>query len=149
MQQTTIRNILESKGYETWSVSPDTSVFDALCKMGEKNIGAVIVMDGELLVGIMSERDYARKIVLVGKTSRETRVDEIMSKTVFTIHPDQSVDEVMELMNIKRIRHVPVLENEKVIGMISISDVIKTVIYNQREEIKNLEDKLISRWRNE
>jgi CBS domain-containing protein len=142
--QTTIRHILEVKGHDVWSISPGTSVFDALRMMSDKDVGALLVMDGEQMVGIMSERDYARKVVLLGKTSRDTRVDEIMSKKVFTIHPDQTVEEAMELMNGKRIRHLPVAEENKVLGIISIGDVVKAIIFKQREAIKNLEDKIIS-----
>ncbi len=144
--QTTIRirHILEVKGHDVWSISPAASVFDALRMMSDKDIGALLVMDGEQMAGIMSERDYARKVVLLGKTSRDTRVDEIMSKTVFTIHPDQTVEEAMELMNSKHIRHLPVVESDRVMGMISIGDVVKSIIFKQREAIKNLEDKIVS-----
>ena len=105
--QTTIRHILEVKGHDLWSIGPNASVFDALRMMSDKDIGALIVMENDQMVGIMSERDYARKVVLLGKTSRETTVNEIMSKKVFTIHPDQTVEEAMELMNSKHIRHLP------------------------------------------
>ncbi len=142
--QTTIRHILEVKGHDVWSIAPGASVFDALRIMSDKDVGALLVLDGEQMVGIMSERDYARKVVLLGKTSRDTRVDEIMSRKVFTIHPDQTVEEAMELMNGKHIRHLPVVENDKVEGMISIGDVVKAIIFKQREAIKNLEDKIIS-----
>jgi CBS domain-containing protein len=142
--QTTIRHILEVKGHDIWSISPGASVFDALRMMSDKDIGALLVMDGEQMVGIMSERDYARKVVLLGKTSRETMVDEIMSKKVFTIHPDQTVEEAMELMNGKHIRHLPITDGDKVMGIISIGDVVKAIIFKQREAIKNLEGKMIS-----
>jgi len=142
--QTTIRHILEVKGHDVWSISPGASVFDALRMMSDKDVGALLIMDGEQMVGVLSERDYARKVVLLGKTSRDTRVDEIMSKKVFTIHPDQTVEEAMELMNAKRIRHLPAVEGDKVMGVISIGDVVKAIIFKQREAIKNLEDKIIS-----
>jgi len=115
--------------------------------MSDKDVGALVVLEGEKMVGIMSERDYARKIVLLGKSSRETKVREIMSSHVYTIHPEQTVDEAMELMNKHRIRHLPVVEDEnpdQPLGMISIGDVVKAIIYRQREAIKNLEDKIIS-----
>jgi CBS domain-containing protein len=142
--QTTIRHILEVKGHDIWSIAPGASVYDALRMMSDKDIGALLVMDKDQMVGIMSERDYARKVVLLGKTSRDTKVDEIMSKKVFTIHPDQTVEEAMELMNSKHIRHLPIVADEKIIGMISIGDVVKAIIFKQREAIKNLEDKIIS-----
>ncbi len=140
--QTTIRHMLEVKGHDVWSVAPEASVFDALRMMSDKGIGAVLVLDGEQIVGIMSERDYARKVVLLGKTSRETRVDEIMSSKVFTIHPDQTVEEAMELMTNKHIRHLPVVVGNDLLGMISIGDVVKAIIFKQREALSQLEDKL-------
>jgi len=147
VQTTTIRHILEVKGRDLWCTSPEASVFDALRIMSDKDVGALVVLEGEKMVGIMSERDYARKIVLLGKSSRETKVREIMSSHVYTIHPEQTVDEAMELMNKHRIRHLPVVEDEnpdQPLGMISIGDVVKAIIYRQREAIKNLEDKIIS-----
>ncbi len=142
--QTTIRHILEVKGHDVWTIAPGASVYDALRMMSDKDVGALLIMENDQMVGIMSERDYARKVVLLGKTSRETKVDEIMSKKVFTIHPDQTVEEAMELMNSKHIRHLPVEEGDQVVGMISIGDVVKAIIFKQREAIKNLEDKIIS-----
>jgi CBS domain-containing protein len=142
--QTTIRHILEVKGFDVWVVSPHNSVYDALRMMSDKDIGALIVFEGDKMVGIMSERDYARKVVLLGKTSRETLVDEIMSKHVYTIHPDQTVEEAMEVFNARHIRHLPVVDGEKVLGMISIGDVVKAIIFKQREAIKNLESKIVS-----
>ena len=143
--QTTVRHLLEVKGYNIWSINPGASVYDALRMMSMKDVGALIVMDGDKMVGILSERDYARKVVLVGKASRDTLVSEIMSSKVFTLHPDQTVEEAMDLMNIKRIRHVPVVEdgeNSRVLGMISIGDVVRAIIYKQREAIKTLEEKV-------
>lgn len=143
----TVRHILEVKGYDLWSISPDTSVFDALRMMSDKDVGALVVVENDHMVGIMSERDYARKVVLLGKSSRETKVSEIMSSTVYTIHPEQTVEEAMELMNKRHIRHVPVVEDPEkkhVLGMISIGDVVKAIIYKQREAIKSLESKITS-----
>jgi CBS domain-containing protein len=143
--QTTIRHILEVKGYDLWSIGPKASVYDALRMMSDKDIGALIILEGDDMVGIMSERDYARKVVLLGKTSRETLVEEIMSKHVFTIHPDQTVEEAMELMYSKHIRHLPIVEDgsgDRVLGMISLGDVVKAIIYKQREAIKEMEDKI-------
>jgi CBS domain-containing protein len=140
--QTTVRHLLEVKGYNIWSISPGASVYDALRMMSMKDVGALMVMEGDKLVGILSERDYARKVVLVGKTSRDTLVSEIMSSKVFTIHPDQTVEEAMDLMNSKRIRHVPVVADSAVMGIISIGDVVRAIIYKQREAIKSLEEKV-------
>jgi CBS domain-containing protein len=115
--------------------------------MSDKDVGALVVMEGEKMVGIMSERDYARKVVLLGKTSRETKVNEIMSKTVHTIHPDQTVEEAMELMNARHVRHLPVVEDDverHVLGMISIGDVVKAIIFKQRAALSDLEKKINS-----
>ena len=103
----TARHLLEVKGYDLWSISPNATVFDALRMMADKRVGALLVMDGDHMVGILSERDYARKVILVGKTSRDTLVKEIMSSTVYTIHPEQTVEEAMEIMTNRHIRHVP------------------------------------------
>jgi CBS domain-containing protein len=142
--QTTIRHILEVKGYDLWSISPRATVYDALRMMSDKGVGALVIIENDQLVGILSERDYARKVVLLGKTSKETPVNEIMSKTVYTIHPDQTVEEAMELMNQRRVRHLPVIEEDRLLGMISIGDVVRAIIYKQREAIKSLEEKMIS-----
>ncbi len=125
----TVREILLNKGRNIWSVSPDSTVFDALKVMAEKSIGALLVIDDEgETVGIMSERDYARKIILLGKTSKETQVKEIMSSNVIYVTPGRSCEECMALMTNKRIRHLPVLDNGKLIGFISIGDVVKAVL---------------------
>lgn len=136
---TTVRDILRAKGNQIWRVSPDTTVFYALELMAEKNVGALVVLDGESLAGIFSERDYARKIILKGKASKETSVEEIMSAEVTTVDPGQSVDECMALMTDKRIRHLPVVEGEKLVGLISIGDVVKAVISEREFIIKQLE----------
>lgn len=136
---TTVRQLLVLKGDYIWSIYPDSSVFEALRLMADKDVGALLVMDGEKMVGIMSERDYARKVVLLGKLSRETAVSEIMTPKVITVHPDQTIEECMEMMTAKRVRHLPVVENDRVIGMISIGDVVRDIIYRQRETIKGLE----------
>ncbi len=146
MQSSTIRHILEMKGHDIWSISPEATVMDALSMMNDKDVGALVVMKDDQMIGIVSERDYARKVVLMGKSSRSTRVDQIMSWNVVTIHPDQTVEEAEELMNSKHIRHLPVVENQKVVGMITIRDLVKVIIYKQRDTIRSLEDKLISMW---
>ena len=136
---TTVRQLLVLKGDYIWSIQPDASVFEALRLMADKDVGALLVMAGEKMAGILSERDYARKVVLSGKVSRETTVSEIMTPKVFTVHPDQTIEECMEMMTAKRVRHLPVVENDRVVGMISIGDVVRDIIYRQRETIKGLE----------
>ena len=137
---TNVRHILQEKGGGLWSVSPEAIVFDALQLMAEKNCGALVVLEGEKLVGIFSERDYARKIILKGRKSRETTVSEIMSTEVTFVHPGQSVDECMALMTEKRIRHLPVVDQDKLLGVISIGDVVKAVISEREFTIKQLEN---------
>ena len=136
----TIRQLLREKGPDIWSVSPDTTVYEALQLMAEKDIGAVLVMDGEELVGIFSERDYARKVILHDRSSRETRVQEIMTPEVVCVSPEQSIEECMGLMTTRRIRHLPVVEEGgRVTGVISIGDVVKAVISDQTQLISHLQ----------
>ena len=137
---TTVRNILQTKGPDVWSVEPETPVMTALKTMDEKNIGALVVARGGSVLGILSERDYARKLVLRGKSTTEATVQDLMTPTVITVTPDQSMDHCMELMTSKRIRHLPVVENEKLIGLISIGDVVKAVITEKEDLIKHLEN---------
>ncbi len=134
----TVREILLSKGYDIYSVSPDDTIFSALKLMAEKKIGALLVMENDSIVGVMSERDYARKVVLEGKSSRDASVREIMSDKVIYVEMDRLVEECMALMIEKRIRHLPVLENEKLIGLISIGDVVKAVIDEKEFVISQL-----------
>lgn len=136
----TVSQLLQQKGYNIWSIAPDTTVYNALELMAYKNIGAVLVMDGENLVGILSERDYARKVILKARFSRDTLVREIMTEKVVCVRPDQSVEECMALMTAKRIRHLPVTEGSKVIGVISIGDAVKAVISEQEFIIEQLEN---------
>jgi len=140
----TLRHILQVKGNDVWSISPNASVLEALRLMADKDIGALLVMETDHLVGMISERDYARKVILQGKSSKDTRVGEIMTSKVITIHPDQTVQECMGLMNDHRIRHVPVVENEHVLGVVSIGDVLKDIIYLQKRRIKEMETRLTS-----
>lgn len=138
---TTVRDLLRHKGHTLWSTTPETTVYDALRLMAEQNVGALLVFDGDQnLAGILSERDYARKVVLQGKTSRETAVREIMTAKVFGVQPAQSLEECMALMTAKHIRHLPVLENGQVVGMISIGDVVRAVIADQQFMIEQLEN---------
>jgi CBS domain-containing protein len=136
----TIRQLLQTTGHDLWSARPDTSVYDALQLMDEHSIGALLVLDGDDLVGIFSERDYARKVVLKGKTSRGTTIGEIMSRRVSCVRTDQTIEECMALMTDRRIRHLPVLEDEKLVGVISIGDVVKAVISEQEFVISQLEN---------
>ena len=135
-----ISAILSQKGREIFSVSPGASVFDAVSLLAEKNIGALLVMDGERLVGMVSERDYTHKVMLRGKRSRETTVAEIMSTDLKVVGPREAVDECLRLMTDKRIRHLPVLDGDKVLGVISIGDLVKWVISCQSAAIAHLEN---------
>ncbi|MEG0848573.1 CBS domain-containing protein [Flavobacterium plurextorum] len=134
----TVDQILNAKGKNVYSVHSTTTVYEALKVMGEKNIGAILVIDENDLKGILSERDYARKIVLKDKSSKETLVHEIMESNVFSVKLSNNIEDCMELMSSKRIRHLPVLENEIVVGIISISDVVKAVIEIQKDTINHL-----------
>ncbi|KFF06831.1 CBS domain-containing protein [Flavobacterium reichenbachii] len=134
----TVNQILNSKGKNVYSVLPSNTVYEALKEMGEKNIGAILVIEDHALKGILSERDYARKIVLKDKSSKETLVHEIMESTVFTVSLADNLDACMELMSTKRIRHLPVLEDGIVVGIISISDVVKAIIEIQKDTIQYL-----------
>ena len=136
---TTVSQLLQAKGAEVWSVAPDTSVYDALVLMADKNIGALVVLEAGKLKGIISERDYARKVVLHGKASRDTPVREIMTAAVVTIRPDQTIQHCMALMTDKHIRHLPVIDGERVAGIVSIGDVVKSIISEQRFLIEQLE----------
>lgn len=136
----TVRDVLEAKGREIWTIGPEESVFEALSLMAEKDVGAlVVVVNGGRVVGILSERDYARKIILRGATSRDTRVKEIMTTEVVCIQQEQVLEECMALMTEKRVRHLPVVSREKLVGMISIGDVVKSIIAEQEWKIGQLE----------
>ncbi len=135
----TIQQFLDSKRPRLVSVSPETTVLDVLRLMAEKEIGAVLVLDGDRLAGIFSERDYARKVVLQGKASKDTPVREIMTDKVVCVHPEQSIEDCMGLMTDKRIRHLPVLEHNKVVGVVSIGDVVKEMLSEKDFVIKQLE----------
>ena len=136
----TIRHLLDSKGYDIWSISPDDPVFEALKLLAEKDIGALLVMEDQDLVGIVSERDYARKIILKGKASMDTQVRDIMSEHVISISPGQDIRESMELMTDKKIRHLPAVEEGKVIGVITIGDLVKGIMDYQEFMIDQLEN---------
>ena len=133
-----VSDILANKDSRIYSVTGQSSVYDALQLMSEKNIGALIIMDGGRLAGILSERDYARKIVLKGRSSHDTLVKEIMTENVVTVTPEDPIEKCMELMSSKRFRHLPVVEDTKVIGMIAIGDVLNAIIETQKETIEQL-----------
>ena len=135
----TVRQLLQAKGSQIYTIAPDARVFDALKLMADKSVGALIVMEGGRLAGIISERDYARKVILHGKSSHDLQVREIMTSRVITVHPGQTVEECMALMTEKRIRHLPVTEGERLIGVLSIGDLVKEVIAEQEATIKQLE----------
>jgi CBS domain-containing protein len=137
---TTVRSVLQSKGSDIWSTAPDTSVFDALKVMAEKNVGALLVMEGNQLIGIFSERDYARKVVLKGESSHNIAIRNVMTSGVISVTPDQSIEDCMALMTGKHIRHLPVLENSKLVGLISIGDIVKAIISQHEDTIKQLEN---------
>jgi len=134
-----VKHLLDSKGHDVISVASDLSVFDAIKLMADKLVGSLIVMDDEELRGIVTERDYARKVIIKGRSSESTSVSEIMSTDVLTTSSSQTVNQCMELMTERRIRHLPVVEDDRVIGMISIGDLVQAIIADQQEEIEQLE----------
>jgi len=142
----TARDLLREKGTQIYSTSPDATVYDALQQMAEKNVGALIVFEGDRMVGLISERDYARKIVLKNKFSLETAVAEIMSRDVVAVPPDKNLEECMELITNQRVRHLPVVEDDRVIGIISIGDIVKGIIEHKEFIIEQLEY-YIKGWR--
>jgi len=137
---TTVLRVLQTKGNDMYTIAPEAKVIDALRLMAEKNIGALLVVEGEALAGIFSERDYARKIVLKGESSERTAVKDVMTSGVVTIRPEQSIEECMAVMTGKHVRHLPVIDNGALVGMISIGDVVKAIIYEHEYTIKQLEN---------
>lgn len=134
-----VRNILESKGGSIFSVEPSTIVYHAIEMMAQKNIGGLLICEGGKLVGIFTERDYARKLILKGKSSKETPIGDLMTKNPFTVSPDSSIEECMQLMSNRRIRHLPVIDNGNLVGVISIGDVVRFIIEEQKSIIAHLE----------
>ncbi|HOW67218.1 MAG TPA: CBS domain-containing protein [Candidatus Paceibacterota bacterium] len=135
-----IAPLLDRKGHDLWSITPDAHVSDAIQLMADKNIGALVVMEGDQIIGVISERDYTRKVFLKGKTSKDTAVREIMLSPALCIAPSCSVDECMRIMTDKRVRHLPVVENNKVVGMVSIGDLVNWIISAQKATIHHLEN---------
>jgi CBS domain-containing protein len=140
----TIRQILKSKGRKTWTITPNTRVFDALQVMAEKDVGALLVVDGKTLVGVFSERDYARKVILLGKSSKVMRVVEIMSSPPIFIEPENTVEKGLALMSAKHVRHLPVMEKGRLIGIVTIGDLVRSLIDEQKVVIDHLEKYILS-----
>lgn len=140
----TVHDVLRKKGSGIIAVSPDDTVFEALQTLAENNIGAVLVCDGSQLVGILSERDYARQVILKGKTSKDTPVHEIMTTSVVCVHPEHSIEECMALMTDKRFRHLPVVSDDRLLGVLSIGDVVKALLDEQAFRIEQLESYISS-----
>ncbi len=141
----TVARLLSSKGHDLWSIAPDATVYDAIALMAEHGIGALLVMDGEQLLGIVTERDYARKVILQDRSSRDTPVSTIMSKDIQTVRPDHSIEACMALMTEKRIRHLPVVQDGRVIGILSIGDLVKFIIADRETLIEQLEGYITGR----
>ena len=140
----TIRELLQEKGTQVWSIAPEASVYDALASMAEKNIGALLVTDDGETVGILSERDYTRNVVLLGRTSKDTKVRDIMTSRPVCVSPEQTVEEGMALMTEKRVRHLPVIDGDRVLGLVSIGDMIKAIISEHKFIIEQLEHYIAS-----
>lgn len=142
----TVKDMLKSKKNELWFVAPTATVFDALKIMGEKEIGALMVMDAGKVVGIISERDYARKVILKGKASKDTLVKEIMTSNMFSVKPENTVEECMVLITGKHIRHLPVFDKDKFVGIVSVGDVVKSLISEQEKLIEQLSDYISGKY---
>jgi CBS domain-containing protein len=140
----TVRELLRKKGGQVWSVQPDTTVYEALQLMSDKNVGAVLVLEDRRLLGILSERDYARQVILKGKASRDTPVREIMTTKVVCVAPERTIEDCMALMTDKHIRHLPVLAGDALLGVLSIGDVVKAVISEKQFMIEQLESYITS-----
>ena len=134
-----VRDVLNEKGHDIWSISPDALVFDAIDLMAQKEVGALLVLETGRLIGIISERDYTRKVILKGKSSRETVVRAIMTSPVITTDADQDVKRCMGVMTSKNIRHIPVFENDRLVGVLSLGDLVRAVIAEQEDKIKGFE----------
>lgn len=136
----TVRDLLAGKSSEVWSIGPDATVYDAIALMSERGIGAVLVLDGGNLAGILSERDYARRVILKGKASRETRVREIMTTQLIHVTHDKTLDDCMAIMTTSRIRHLPVVHEGRLAGILSIGDIVKAMLSEREAQIEQLED---------
>jgi CBS domain-containing protein len=135
----TVRQLLDKKGRQVFSIGPGAAVLEAIRLMAERHVGALLVMEGETLSGIVSERDYARKVILMGRSSADTPVRDIMTVAVVTVQPETPVEKCMQVMTERRVRHLPVIEAGRVVGMVSIGDLVKAVIADQQQHIEQLE----------
>ncbi len=140
-----VKDILSEKGYDVHKVEPEATVYEALKKMAGKNIGALLVVKNDQVVGVFSERDYARKIILRGKSSKDSSVGELLSERIFYVKPLTSTTECMQIMTDHRVRHLPVLDNDKIIGIVSIGDIVSKIIQSQKNTIKQLEDYILGK----
>ncbi len=138
--------ILKHKGNEVWTIPPDATVYEAIKKMANKNIGSLVVMEGERLAGLISERDYTRKVMLKGKSSRDTAVQEIMVRDVLTVTPQHTVEECMRIMTENRVRHLPVVEGAKVVGIVSIGNLVNWIITAQTSTISQLQNYITGQY---
>jgi CBS domain-containing protein len=136
---TAVRHILDRKGHQVWSVHPDETVYDAIKMMADKDVGALVVLDASKIVGIVTERDYARNVFLKGRVSPQTLVGEIMARNVICVEPDKSIEECMAIMTAKRVRHLPVIGGGELLGIVSIGDLVKSIISDREFEIEQLE----------
>ena len=143
--KSTVNDFLGQKDRTVWTIDIDSTVYDALVKMSKKGIGALVVLNNGKVAGIFSERDYARKVVLYGKSSKESKVSELMTKEITFVKPDTTIEDCMTLLSKKHIRHLPVLEGDELVGVITIRDVLKKVIEDQQLTIQNLEDYIYGR----
>lgn len=141
-----VGTVLERKGHKVWSLPVDASVYDAISLMADKGVGAVLVMAGDQVLGIMSERDYARKVILMGKSSSGTRIEEIMSGPVVTVTPSESIDTCLRIMTERRIRHLPVRDGQRIVGIVSIGDLVKAIVAMQAYTIDELRNYIMGRY---
>ena len=140
-----VKDILDEKGYEVYTIDPEATVYDALKKMAGKNIGALLVEKDGKVKGVFSERDYARKIILKGKSSKDSKVGELLSERIFYVKKTTTTNECMQIMTDHRVRHLPVLENDKLVGVVSIGDIVNKIIQGHRNTIKQLEDYILGK----
>ena len=141
----TVGSVLREKGGGVWSIGPDATVYSAIEMMADKGVGALMVLAGETLLGVVSERDYTRKVILQGRSSKDTLVREIMTSPVHSVNPHRTLDDAMRIMTVNGIRHLPVVEGEKVVGVVTLGDLVKKVVSIQGETIQHLQEYLTGR----